>query len=328
MSSPNTEATTIVSLPPHVNRENKFCKYLPVHIQKHTVLALVDSGNGIGNAISAALAKFLKIRAKHKYTGPMVGTAKKGQTLDIVGIIPKFHFKLTDSSQRQHAFTSPLLIVKHLSCGLNFSGPWLRTSQINQLHTLNCLEYKGIKFPLYESLSHARMKIKHPSVNCIVISTIGDEICKVYSAPRKTIISPFTAFYRPVYLHQEVTIPQDGTSIFSIHSSFFDKIRAQLGNPDSVSQLIAMNEQDQIVPSFRGKHFQILFFNNTEDTITISNNSLIGSLNLVERVKMLPMKKIEGKIKETKEAAFMSNAPSRKLSSADKEGRRRYIKDM
>ena len=40
------------------------------------------------------------------------------------------------------------------------------------------------------------------------------------------------------------------------------------------------------------------------------------------------MKKIEGKIKKTKEAAFMSNAPSRKLSSADKERRRKYIKDI
>ena len=328
MSSPNKKMTHIVSVPSHVNKGNKFCKYLPVHTQKHVVLALVDSGNGIGNAISAALAKFLKIKAKRRYTGPMVGTAKKGQTLNIIGIIPKFHFKLTDSSQQQHSFTSPLLIVKHLSCGLNFSGPWLRASQINQLHTLDCLEHKGIKFPLYESLSHARMRIKHPSVSRIVISTIGDENCKVYSAPRKTVISPFTAFYLPVCLNQEVITPQDGTPIFSIHSRFFDKIKEQLDNPNSISQLITMNEQDQIVTPFKGKHFQILFFNNTEDTITISNNSLIGSLNLVEKVKMLPMKRIEIQTAKTKEAAFMSNAPSRKLSSADKERRRKYIKDI
>ena len=89
-----------------------FCKYLPVQIQDHIILALVDSGNGIGNAISATLAKHLKIRIEKPYSGPTVGTAKRGQTLNIKGSIPKFYFNLIDSRNHLHEFNSPLLIVK------------------------------------------------------------------------------------------------------------------------------------------------------------------------------------------------------------------------
>ena len=75
-----------VDSPNLVTEDGKFNKYLPVKIGSKAVLALVDSGNGIQNAISCDLAEKLKLGKPSKYQGPVVGTAKKGQPLRIAGV--------------------------------------------------------------------------------------------------------------------------------------------------------------------------------------------------------------------------------------------------
>ena len=102
-------------------------KLLPVKLCGSMVLGLVDSGNSFYNAISLSVATKIGLTHYDKYQGPPVGTALVGSTLDIVGIINKIGFGLTDESGQRHVINARLVIVRHLSCGLNISLPsWSR----------------------------------------------------------------------------------------------------------------------------------------------------------------------------------------------------------
>ena len=113
-----------------------FNKLLPVKICGFVVMGLVDSGNSIYNVISLAVAKRIGLTYSQSYNGPPVGTASVGSSLDIVGLIHSTTFSLTDESSKEHQLTSRLVIVKHLSCGLNISLPFLVEHGSDQLHSL------------------------------------------------------------------------------------------------------------------------------------------------------------------------------------------------
>ena len=99
-------------------------KLLPVKLCGSVVLGLVDSGNTFYNAISLSVAVKIGLNQYDEYEGPPVGTALVGSTLDIVGIANKVRFGLTDESGQRHVINSRLVIVRHLSCGLNISLPF------------------------------------------------------------------------------------------------------------------------------------------------------------------------------------------------------------
>ena len=140
-------------------------KLLPVKLCGSTVLGLVDSGNSFYNAISLAVANKIGLSNFDHYTGPPVGTALVGSTLDIVGIINNITLGLIDESGRQHSISSRLIIVRHLSCGLNISLPFMVENGISQLHPHGVLLWsnKNIRFPLYRNMSHARKVMQGPS---------------------------------------------------------------------------------------------------------------------------------------------------------------------
>ena len=96
-----------VDSPNLVTEDGSFNKYLPVKIGSKVVLALVDSGNGIQNAISCDLAEKLKLGKLSKYQGPIVGTAKKGQPLRIAGVLNNVKLQIMDSLGTTHNFTTP-----------------------------------------------------------------------------------------------------------------------------------------------------------------------------------------------------------------------------
>ena len=73
-------------------------KLLPVKLCGSIVLGLVNSGNSFYNAISLSVATKIGLNQYDEYQGPPVGTALIGSTLDIVGIINKIGFGLTDES--------------------------------------------------------------------------------------------------------------------------------------------------------------------------------------------------------------------------------------
>ena len=90
------------------NNTSSFQKYLPVIIRETTILGLVDSGNGITNAMSKDLAKRLGFEKLKKHTGVEIGTAKQGQKLNILGTLEKVPFYLVDSDKRKHLFKAPI----------------------------------------------------------------------------------------------------------------------------------------------------------------------------------------------------------------------------
>ena len=109
-------------------------KLIPVKLQGHTIMALVDSGNSFYNALSLSVAKRINLLNYQPYTGSPVGTASIGSSINIVGAVPSILFYLQDDSGKEHAMSSRLVIVKHLSCGLNISLPFLVEHGIDQLH--------------------------------------------------------------------------------------------------------------------------------------------------------------------------------------------------
>ena len=100
-------------------------KLLPIRIGNSTVLGVVDSDNSFYNAMSLAVATRIGLTYYQPYEGPPVGTALAGSTLDIVGVIKNTPFALTDKSGKHHLLSSRLVIVHHLSCGLNTLLPFI-----------------------------------------------------------------------------------------------------------------------------------------------------------------------------------------------------------
>ena len=130
---PISPRESIQAINPTGDSRPKYRKYLPIRIRTTTILALVDSGNSITNACSASMAKRLGLlNTMHPYNGPRVGTAKKGQLLHILGVIPEVELRLLDSLGREHWFRSQLTIVDKLSSGLNLSGPFLHEHAIDK----------------------------------------------------------------------------------------------------------------------------------------------------------------------------------------------------
>ena len=173
----------------------KYRKYLPIRLGTTTVLALVDSGNSITNACSAAVAKRVGIWPKMRpYSGPQVGTAKKGQTLQILGIIPKVELRLLDSFGTEHRIYSKLTIVDKLSSGLNISGPFLHENAIDQRHSRGCLQKGNIIFPLFESVKQAKLLMRRSleEVEDLSISVIGETTIRLYSGSTKEVVPPHT----------------------------------------------------------------------------------------------------------------------------------------
>ena len=100
-------------------------KLLPVKLNGYTVMALIDSGNTFCNALTLSVAKIIQLLDYQPYTGSPVGTASVGSSINIVGVIPSCDLHVHDDTRKEHVMPSRLVLVKHLSCGLNISLPFL-----------------------------------------------------------------------------------------------------------------------------------------------------------------------------------------------------------
>ena len=160
-------------------------KLLPVKLNGRTVMALVDSGNSFCNALSLSVAKRIQLLDYQPYTGSPVGTASVGSSINIVGIFPSVNFHIQDDTGKEHVMPSRLVIVKHLSCGLNVSLPFLVEHGLDLILSQGILlkNPKDIRFPLYRNINHARRRLKHqveeaPQINVV---TVGDRSATVHS---------------------------------------------------------------------------------------------------------------------------------------------------
>ena len=197
-------------------------KLLPVKINGHIVMSLIDSGNSFYNALSQSVAKRIGLVDYQPYKGSPVGTASIGSSINVVGIVPTINFRLTDETGKEHSLPSRLMIVKHLSCGLNISLPFLVEHGLDQMHSQGILlnASKDLRFPLYRNVQHARKRLKkknqgEPQINVI---TLGERIVDVSSKARQTI-PPRTGRLLPVQI-DEISIEEPTDSVFSFKDTF------------------------------------------------------------------------------------------------------------
>ena len=121
--------------------------------------------------------------------------------------------------------SSRLVIIKHLSCGLNISLPILVEDGLDQIHSQGILlkNPKSVRFPLYRNINHARWRLKEnaaePQINVI---TLGHRSTTVSSKMRETI-PPRTGRLIPIHI-DETSINDPTDSVFTFKNAFIQKI--------------------------------------------------------------------------------------------------------
>ena len=255
-------------------------KLLPVKLCDSIVLGLVDSGNTFHNAISLSVAVKIGLHQYDEYEGPPVGTALVGSTLDIVGIANKVRFGLTDESGRRHVIHSRLVIVRHLSCGLNISLPFLVENGLDQIHSQGVLLWspKQLRFPIYRNKTHARQLA--PKAATVSAITLGNSTTEVSNKVRQTI-PPRTGKLINATVPGKTIVNHQTDTVFSYKNSFLNKIHLLSANKEHPSQdeaYFGLNSLDQATAVSKSNELNVYFFNESEIPVTISSNCIIGSI--------------------------------------------------
>ena len=121
----------------------KYAHKLPVHVGRVSARALLDSGNTFESAISEQFFKRLGLTNEdlEKLDIAQVGSAKKGAGLTILGRVKKpLHLRIGG-----HSCTFPLrpVVLRDLAMDVNLSGPWMKSQQIDQLHSQDAIQIRG-----------------------------------------------------------------------------------------------------------------------------------------------------------------------------------------
>ena len=305
-------------------------KFLPVKLCGRSVMALVDSGNSFYNALSLSVAKRVNLHDYQPYQGSPVGTASLGSSIDIVGIVPSIEFRLKDQDGKEHPMKSRLVIVKHLSCGLNISLPFLVEHGLDQQHSQGALLQvsKNIQFPLYRNIHHARgrLKIENKASPHINVITLGDKSANVFNKARQ-IIPPRTGKLIPVHIDEDFR-DNSVDSVFTFKNSFVQKLNKLHPEPDET--YLGLNSIDQAIRVSNSDESEIYFFNETEQPITISSNCIIGLVSIPEHqpsiVDMTNVMTIAEK--PAKQSEWINNTPSAKLTPSAHDNRRKYVQQV
>ena len=125
-----------------------YCKYVPVKVNGIRTSALVDSGNSYFSCCSYSFLQRLGYSKKDLYPLKQnVTTAAKNVTIKPLGQL-KGRLRLRLGGLQKEFLIRPI-VFDQLSMDYNISGPFLKANNIDQLHTQDCLLYKGIRIPLY-----------------------------------------------------------------------------------------------------------------------------------------------------------------------------------
>ena len=197
-------------------------------------MALVDSGNSFYNALSSAVAKKIGLLQYKPYKGSPVGTASVGSSLNIVGVVPSIQLTLTDDTGKEHQLTSRLVVVRHLSCGLNLSLLFMVEHGLDQLHShgIIAMTQENVQFPHYRNINHTRRRLKKEKFEQprISVITLGDNSAIVSSKVRQTI-PPRTGKLISVNIDKTlVNNPAD--SVFFFKNFFIQKINKLCSDQD------------------------------------------------------------------------------------------------
>ena len=141
-----------VSSPP----ANLYCKFALVSIRNKSGVALIDSGNTWRSVISEDFANTLGFSSCNLKPIPIttVGTAKHNSTLHVLGELPTNIFLLFQNCPVK--FRCKPAVIRDLAMSINISGPFLKRHNLNQMHSLNCLQYFDYQIPLLSSAPDCR----------------------------------------------------------------------------------------------------------------------------------------------------------------------------
>ena len=235
-------------------------------------LGLVDSANSFYNAMSLAIAARIGLTFYQPYEGPPVGTALAGSTLDIVWVIKNTNFAIIDESEKRHLFSSRLVIVKHLSCGLNISLAFLVENGLDQLHSQSVLLWtkKQVLFPLYRNMMHARKFLPSSTMINSVI-TLGDSTFEVSNKNRQ-IVPPCTGKVLNATVNGKAIVQKQADKVFSYKNSFINKIHHLSLNKEHLSQdenYFSLNSLDQAKLVKNSNKIDVYFIIETNTPIII-----------------------------------------------------------
>ena len=142
----------------------------------------MDSGNTFQNVMSEQCLQ--KIGFTLKDVKPMIGTlktAKEGAKITLIGKLKrKIPLKFHGFSK---TFFSAMVIVKNLTMDFNISGPFLKSNNIDQIHSKNCLQLGYETFSLFQPPT----SISNLSSFTNIASLNTDNLSPVYLA-RDTLI--------------------------------------------------------------------------------------------------------------------------------------------
>lgn len=118
--------------------------FVPVEMGGITCNALLDSGNTLfTNAISEKFCRKLGFSEGELIPTPYlsVGTAKRGDTLKVLGLLPKVLYMTIGGSQTK--FKTQPLVIRNLSNHMNISGPFMCHAGIDQIHSSGAIRVNG-----------------------------------------------------------------------------------------------------------------------------------------------------------------------------------------
>ena len=222
-------------------------QFLPVTIRGIECHALVDSGNLFRTCISEQLMNKLKIAKKDliKLT-QNVGTAKKGDTLQILGEIPhQLHIQLGDCPTR---FKTRPVVIKDLNMPMNLSAKFLKMHNMCQAHGTGQLHAQGLKIPLL-------------SRNEIGVQSISQSEADVY-------------------VQQEVTVPPYSEMIVSLQSELTNGEAILTGSFDFMHRT-NLHPARNVLVTVKDCNLIGTVLNSTPDEIFLPKHARFGLARLV-----------------------------------------------
>lgn len=304
-----------------------FCKYLPVEIAGHLLLGLVDSGNIFYNVMSESLANNLKLKIR-KYNGPIVGTAKSGEFLDVTGIVKNVNLYVYDVNSSKYKLKSDFVIMPQLTCGINISLPFLIRNKLDQLHSEHALYFtkKRVKLPLFKGKEHAERASPKSRYQPSLLS-ITDITHNGY-ASEKRIIPPHSGISLIVKLNKKV--PQIADTLFSFSDQFLSKLTTQLPTGHSQPIHLGINSIDQAVSLDNDHQFKLFIFNETGTPLTITKGTKVGFIHVPENQPVsVDINSIcSSETIATDSAKWYNNIPSNQLKKRDFAKRQSYIQEI
>ena len=192
---------------------------------------------------------------------------------------------LINECRMRHLLSSQLVIVQHLSGGLNISLPFLMENGLDQLDSQGVLLWseKQVRFPLYQNMTPARKSLPSTApLNSVI--TLGKSTVEVSNKNCPTM-PPQTGKLLNTTISEKATVKEQAAMVFSYKNLLINKIHHLSLNKEHPSQdenYFGLKSLDQVVLVTESQDIEVYFVNESDTPLTISSICVIGSINVPE----------------------------------------------